>query len=400
MKKIILILFCVFSFIIAKSQGPDGTPVSTPNTATHQYYIYLFKNGVSAANSKKILIINDSTDIHLYTKKLIFDSLKGGITLNNNNYIFNIDSATGMLGVSRWSSLTMRYSQLTSAPTIPTNTNQLTNGNGFISGITSFDVISALGYTPYSDANPSAFISSETDPNFNTKFSAKTSDDLSQGLSNKYFSNSLARTAISAGAGISYNNSTGVITNSGGAVSSIGLTSSDITVGGSSPITSSGTYTLTLPNVNSNVGAFNGSYTVNTKGQITAASNESFNNSPSVTIQTVAASANGNQLSSTKNTAVNYSVTIATTVSLSGNSTGYIVLEICATNSSTAGDWTEIARVSSGQSGTLVIGLTLNQIGGGQLGGTVPSAYYRRVRSVNTAGTPTYTYNSGQEIIY
>ena len=61
----------------------------------------------------------------------------------------------------------------------------------------------------------------------------------------------------------------------GGSVTSVGLTSSDITVGGTSPITSSGTFTLTLPSINSNIGTFN-SVTVNAKGQVTAASNVSY----------------------------------------------------------------------------------------------------------------------------
>lgn len=126
----------------------------------------------------------------------------------------------------------------------------------------------------------------------------------------------------------------------------------------------------------------------------------SFNNSPSLTIQTVAASGNGNQLSSTRMSFMNYSVTINTTISLSGNATGYVALEICATNSSTAGDWVEIGRVPSGQTGTLVIGLTLNQVGGGQVSGLLPAGWFRRIRSVNTAGNPLYTYNSGQEILY
>lgn len=122
-----------------------------------------------------------------------------------------------------------------------------------------------------------------------------------------------------------------------------------------------------------------------------------FNNSPSVTIQTVANAANGSQISTTKTTIVSYSITISTTVSLAGNETGYVVLEICPTNSSTAGDWIEIGRATSGQSGALVIGLTLNQFGGGNITGMIPAGYYRRLRSVDTNGTPTYTYNSGQE---
>lgn len=65
----------------------------------------------------------------------------------------------------------------------------------------------------------------------------------------------------------------------GGGVTSVGLTSSDITVGGASPITGAGTFTLTLPNINSNIGTFN-SVTVNAKGQVTAASNVPTSNQP------------------------------------------------------------------------------------------------------------------------
>ena len=44
--------------------------------------------------------------------------------------------------------------------TVPTNTNELTNGAGFITGITSSDVITALGYTPYNSTNPNGYITS------------------------------------------------------------------------------------------------------------------------------------------------------------------------------------------------------------------------------------------------
>ena len=40
------------------------------------------------------------------------------------------------------------YNDLSNKPTIPTNTNQLTNGAGFISAITKAMVTNALGYTP------------------------------------------------------------------------------------------------------------------------------------------------------------------------------------------------------------------------------------------------------------
>ena len=44
--------------------------------------------------------------------------------------------------------------------TIPNNTNQLTNGAGFITGITKSMVTTALGFTPYNATNPNGYITS------------------------------------------------------------------------------------------------------------------------------------------------------------------------------------------------------------------------------------------------
>lgn len=125
---------------------------------------------------------------------------------------------------------------------------------------------------------------------------------------------------------------------------------------------------------------------------------QSFNNAPGRSVVT-GTGATGFQVSATRNAVVNYSVTIATSSTLTGSTNGYVVLEIASTNSATAGDWVEIGRTPSGQSNTLVVGITLNQTGGGQVGGIVPAGYYAKLRSVNVSGTPTYTYNSGQEIL-
>lgn len=184
-------------------------------------------------------------------------------------------------------------------------------------------------------------------------------------------------------------------TYSPGTVTSVGITSSDFSISGS-PVTASGNITANLNTSGVTAGIYN-VLTVNSKGIVTSGSNYTFNNAPSRSIVTTAAAANGWQISASTPAFVTYSVTISTTVSLSGNAVGYVVLEVAATNSTTASDWKEIGRVSSGQSGTLVIGLTLNQTGGGSLYGVVPMGWYTRLRSVNTSGTPTYTLNSGQE---
>lgn len=188
----------------------------------------------------------------------------------------------------------------------------------------------------------------------------------------------------------------GTYSTGSGTVTSVGLSSTDFTVSGS-PVTSSGNITANLNASGVSAGTYN-IVTVNTKGIVTSAANRTVNNAPGRSIVTTAAAANGWQVSATRQADVRYSVTIGTTVSLAGNSSGYVVLEVAPTNSTTASDWVEVARITNGQSGTLVVGLTLNQVGGAPLVGTVPAGHYVRQRSVNVSGTPTYTTNGQQEV--
>lgn len=125
---------------------------------------------------------------------------------------------------------------------------------------------------------------------------------------------------------------------------------------------------------------------------------KSFNLAPSHTIQTVAAAANGWQIDSTRDSDVNYSVTVTTTASIAGNAAGYVVLEIAATNSATASDWTEVAR--TGNSQTLSLAITLQSVQGvpAQLHAIVPGGSYTRLRSVTSSGTVTFVFNSGEEV--
>lgn len=123
-----------------------------------------------------------------------------------------------------------------------------------------------------------------------------------------------------------------------------------------------------------------------------------FNNSPSVTIQTVAAAANGTTLDAGYDVDIRYSFTLVSTGSLSGAQTGYLVLEICSNNSSNAGDWIEISRTPNGSAVSLAIALSSTNTGGGQVSGILPTGWFYRVRSVITAGNPTFNYNSGQEV--
>ena len=83
-------------------------------------------------------------------------------------------------------------------------------------------------------------------------FGSLTTDDLPQGTTNKYFANGLARSAISGSTGISYNSSTGVITNSSPANNAtITLNAgTDLITGGDFTTNQSSNETITINHAN------------------------------------------------------------------------------------------------------------------------------------------------------
>lgn len=103
------------------------------------------------------------------------------------------------------------------------------------------------------------------------------------------------------------------------------------------------------------------------------------------------------QISSTRDVLANYSVDIAATLSLTGGMTGTVFLEIYSDSGCTTGTQ-ELSRFVNGNTGTLTIGLNITQNATGGLTGYVPAGSYVKIRTANTAGTPTFTYRSGQEV--
>lgn len=124
-----------------------------------------------------------------------------------------------------------------------------------------------------------------------------------------------------------------------------------------------------------------------------------FTNNASRSIVTAINSANGWQLSSTRTSMVAYTLTTTTNASIAGGSDGYVVLEVCATNSATGSNWQEVARTRNGQALSLAITLQSIQNIATQVMAIVPAGYYVRLRSVNSVGTPTYAFTSGQEVL-
>ena len=78
---------------------------------------------------------------------------------NNAGYIAFGSDWTTTLGRTGSADLTWGGNRIWTAANL-TNLNQLTNGPGYITGITSANVTTALGYTPYNSTNPSGYITS------------------------------------------------------------------------------------------------------------------------------------------------------------------------------------------------------------------------------------------------
>lgn len=158
-------------------------------------------------------------------------------------------------------------------------------------------------------------------------------------------------------------------------------------------ITSTGT--VSMPNTGT-AGTYSG-VTTDAQGRITAGTTRSFNNAVTLTLVTSATGQGGVQVDASRDAEAHYSVATSTTATIGGASTVTAVLEIADTNSATAGDWTTLAKVATGQTITLAIALQSVQTNTLNFGGVVPAGKYRRVR-YSTTGTASCTYDSGQEV--
>jgi len=93
-----------------------------------------------------------------------------------------------------------------------------------------------------------------------------------------------------------------------------------------------------------------------------------------------------------------YSVDVSTSLSLTGGASGTIFFEI-SLSSTFASGIQQLASFTNANTGTLTIGLALNQTVTANFTRYVPAGYYVRLRTVNNTGTPTFTYQLGQETL-
>ena len=137
---------------------PTWNQNTTGNAATVGGY------GVSAGVGANTVVIREGNGY------AFFNYINSNVSETENPTINSFYTSNGD-GYFRKSSVAHVKSQLGlgslaySSASIPTNNNQLTNGAGYITGINSGNVTTALGFTPYNATNPSGYISSysETD---------------------------------------------------------------------------------------------------------------------------------------------------------------------------------------------------------------------------------------------
>jgi len=314
-------------------------------------------------------------------------------------------------------------SQILNKPTIPTNTNQLTNGSGFITQtqgdgryikmtdtfpgmIMTTTQANSTGAALQSDINTKAPMSRTLTINGTTqdltgnRTWSLTTSSVPEG-SNQYYTDTRARASVSltttgTSGTATYNNSTGVLnipnySSSTGTVTSVGITSTDFSISGS-PVTTSGNITANLNTTGVSAGTYD-RVTVDTKGRVTAGTSQA--------VPTAIASGGRNfnqayQISTTQWSRISISAAAQVQIVILGNATGTVTLEI-SPNGSTG--WVYIGQLTNASS---LIGISTTN--GSQLVAEVPPGYYwRATTNSSTSGlgnTATFTFQGGSQYTY
>lgn len=104
------------------------------------------------------------------------------------------------------------------------------------------------------------------------------------------------------------------------------------------------------------------------------------------------------QISTTRDAMAFYSVSIPTSLSLSGGENGAVVLEY-ADDSGISTNVVTVGTVRNGNTGTLTLGLNTLASMGCQISGMIPAGKYARLRPVDTTGSPVQAFVSAQEVL-
>jgi hypothetical protein len=118
---------------------------------------------LGATSGTGIVVSTNNQNITITNLGLLSAASGNGIAVSTSNQQITITN-TGVLSIASGTGIVAStVNGVTTITNLITNTNQLTNGAGYITGINSSMVTSALGYTPYNSSNPNGYISSYTE---------------------------------------------------------------------------------------------------------------------------------------------------------------------------------------------------------------------------------------------
>lgn len=197
------------------------------------YGYYIDHSWTGGYHGWRIQANNDASDVQAYINNTSVD------------WAYNADNATNATNATTASAVA--WTGVTGRPTsLSQFTNNLGNYGGWITGINSGMVTSALGYTPYNSTNPSNYISSITGSMVTSALGYTPQQTITTGSTSQYFRGDLSLATFpsipaqfnpTAGSGISLSGSYPNITITNSSPSSGGTVTS---VSGTAPISSSG----------------------------------------------------------------------------------------------------------------------------------------------------------------
>ncbi len=196
----------------------SGVTTSDVNEGTNQYFTQARARSAlsSTADSSisSLISYDDSTGVIKYRASTSY------ITEGSNQYFTNTRAdgrADARIGAASINAL----ADVDTSTTAPTNGQVLTwtgsawtpadtgSGSGAVTSVNTKTGAVVLSTDDVTEGTSNLYY---TNSRFDTRLATKTTDNLNEGTTNKYFSNTLARNALVAGTGISYNSSTGTIT--------------------------------------------------------------------------------------------------------------------------------------------------------------------------------------------
>lgn len=148
--------------LVTNYSGDRSTRMENERVAAHYSWMGNTENMELWADGIHYTKVNDNSDATTVTLNFNVNPYE------NETYYITFQSKNGTVALT--SDIITSYNDLEDKPTIPTATSDLYNDSGFITGITSSDVTTALGYTPYSNANPDGYITSSALSGYATEY--------------------------------------------------------------------------------------------------------------------------------------------------------------------------------------------------------------------------------------